>query len=171
MSPRNRIMLVFGVLLLLAGGWLMAQRLYPDLPIWEQITFTWPWLVIGFGGLLLLLGLVVGEPGTVVPAVLFAGVGAILLWQSQTGNYRSWLYLWTLIPGLVGVGVFFYELLRRHWRTGLKTALILVFISLALFLVFGSLFGPINYLVIYWPVLLIYTGVWMLLDVLMRRRR
>ena len=170
MRTRNRISLAFGLILLLAGGWLLAQRLYPDLPIWQQINFTWPWLVIGAGGLLLLIGLLVGEPGTVIPAVLFAGVGAILLWQSQTGDYSSWIYLWTLIPGLVGLGILLAGLLRRRGRRALQTTLILVFISLALFLVFGSLFSDTNYLMLYWPVLLIYIGAWMLVSVLLRRR-
>jgi hypothetical protein len=170
MSARNRTSLAFGLILLLAGGWLLAQRLYPDLPISPQINFTWPWLVIGAGGLLLLIGLLVGEPGAAIPAVLFAGVGAILLWQSQTGDYRSWIYLWTLIPGLVGLGILLAGLLRRRGRRALQTALILVFISLALFLVFGSLFSATNYLMLYWPVLLIYIGAWMLLSVLFRRR-
>jgi len=60
MSRERRSSLALGVLLVLAGGWLLVQQFYLGLRIWEHFRFSLPWLVIGAGLLLLSLGLLLG---------------------------------------------------------------------------------------------------------------
>src|SRR4030042_6527958 len=102
MRFRTRSNIILGLLLILLGAWFMPRQLYPNLPLWSYFNFSWPWYVIGVGVLLLLLGLLFAAPGMAVPACIVAGIGGTLYWQDATGNWQSWSYVWTLIPGFVG---------------------------------------------------------------------
>jgi hypothetical protein len=42
-----------------------------------------------------------------VAACIIGGIGGILYWQSYTGDWASWAYVWTLIPGFSGIGIIF----------------------------------------------------------------
>jgi hypothetical protein len=118
--------------------------------------------------LLLVIGVLVRAPGMAVPAALVSGIGGLLYWQNVTGNWESWAYAWTLIPGFVGVGIILAGLIEGHWRVTLRSGGTLVVISLVLFAIFGSfLGGPIS-LGVYWPVVLIVLGVWFLIGPLLR---
>lgn len=72
---------------------------------WLDANFIWPMWVIGAGALVFLIGLITGNPGMAIPASIVAGIGGILYYQETTGNFSSWSYMWTLIPGFVGNGV------------------------------------------------------------------
>ena len=170
MRFRTRSNIILGLLLILLGAWFMARQLYPNLPLWSYFNFSWPWYVIGVGVLLLLLGLLFAAPGMAVPACIVAGIGGILYWQNATGNWQSWSYMWTLIPGFVGVGIFLAELLGGSLRKALRAGLPLVILSALLFAVFGSLLGGLGILGSYWPLLLIVVGIWLLVQPLLRRR-
>ena len=169
MSRRQRSNTILGLLLILAGAAFLAQQFYPSLRIWSYLTFSWPWYVIGAGALLLLLGLLVGAPGMAVPATIVAGIGGLLYWQQTTGNWDSWAYAWTLIPGFVGLGIILEGLLEGKLRGGLRKGGSLVVISAILFLIFASFLGRPALLGTYWPVLLILLGLWFIIRSLLRR--
>ena len=169
MSRRRRLNLVGGVLLVLLGAWLLAVQFVPGLDSWLDIEFSWPLIIIGVGLFLFVFGLLVGEPGMAVPASIVTGIGALLYYQNATGNWESWAYAWTLIPGFVGIGAIIAGLLGEDRNKSVRDGLNLLVISAVLFLVFGSFLGGLDLLGDYWPVLLILLGAWLLIRPLLRR--
>ena len=169
MNRQRRSNIILGMLLILAGAWFLAEQFYPALRFWNALTWSWPWILIGAGGLLLLIGLLLGSTGMAVPAAILAGIGGILYYQNQTGDWGSWMFLWTLIPGFVGVGILLSDLLAGKLRQGVRNGGPLILISLILFAVFGASLGRLGLLLTYWPVLLILIGVWFVLQPLLKR--
>lgn len=160
MNERQRTGAVFGVILILVGLLFLAGQLLPGLFGWTLL-LSWPLIVVGVGILLLVLGVLVGAPGLVVPACIVGGIGLLLYWQNLTGNWESWAYAWTLIPGFAGVGTLLLGLLTRNSRA-MAGGIWSVIISLVLFAIFASFLGGLNFLGAYWPVLLIALGVLLL---------
>ena len=119
MDQRQRSQLFGGFLFILIGVYFMALEFFPDLDKWFGVRFEWPLFVVGSGILLLLLGLISGAPGFVVPAAIVAGIGGILYWQNATSNFGSWSYVLTLIPGFVGVGTILLGLLSGSHLLGI----------------------------------------------------
>ena len=116
MGQRRRGNLVIGLVLVLIGMWFLAVQFVPGLEGLIDITWSWPLLMVAIGACLLLFGLLVGAPGMAVPAVIVAGIGGILYYQNTTGDWTSWSYLWTLIPGFVGLGIILAGLLSGNFR-------------------------------------------------------
>lgn len=170
MDRQRRSSLVGGLILILFGGLFLAVQLFPGLRTLFNFSFSWPWFVIGAGFLLFILGLLVGAPGMAVPAAIVGGIGGLLYWQNSTGNWASWAYAWTLIPGFVGIGILLAGLLGEKPRQSIREGSQLLIISLVLFAIFsaflggGRIFGP------YWPVLIILLGLWLLVQSLLRSR-
>ena len=161
---QNRTNLFLGILLILIGGWLVLTRQVPTLQSWLDKNFAWPMWTIGAGLLVFLIGLLTGAPGMAVPASIIAGIGGILYYQNATGNFGSWSYMWTLIPGFVGVGTILAGLLGEHTRNNLSRGLNLIVISAVMFLVFATLFGGISILGEYGvAVVLILLGIYILI--------
>ncbi len=157
MDKGKRTSIVGGAILILVGGLLFAAQIMPELlPDFWQI-FSWPWIIIGIGLVLFVLGAALGEPGMAVPATIVSGLGGILAYQWYTGDWQSWSYIWTLIPGFVGLGIVLMSLLGGD--ASVKDGGTLVFISFIMTAVFGSFFGAIGMAGRYWPVLLILLGV------------
>jgi hypothetical protein len=105
-----------------------------------------------------------------IPACIVGGIGSILYWQNLTGNWESWSYVWTFIPGFVGVGLILSGVLKgdtKEISEGFQTILI----SAVLFLIFGGVFGVLPFLRQYWPALLILLGLWQLGKALLGSRR
>ena len=168
---QNRTSLFLGVLLILIGAWLVATRQVPSL---QKLTenMTGAMWTIGAGLLILLIGLITGSPGMAVPASIVAGIGGILFYQDQVRDYSSWSYLWTLIPGFVGVGTILAGILGENTRRNLAHGVNLLVISGVLFLVFGTFFGGLSVLGPYGvPVLLILLGVYVLIRGFVRGSR
>jgi len=157
MDKGKRTSIVGGAILILVGAVLFAAQVLPDFmpDFWE--IFSWPWIVIGIGLVLFVLGAAVGEPGMAVPATIMCGLGGILAYQWYTGDWQSWSYIWTLIPGFVGIGIVLMSLLGGD--ASLKDGSTLMFISFIMLAVFGSFFGAVGMAGRYWPVLLILLGV------------
>jgi hypothetical protein len=170
MDRRRRSNLVVGLLLILLGVWFIAVQFVPELRAWMEIEYAWPLIIVGVGVLLLVIGLLTGAPAMAVPACIVGGIGGLLYWQNATGNWESWAYMWTLIPGFVGVGVVLSALLGGETRQALSGGAWLILISLVLFAVFGSFLGGLGLLGPYWPVLLIALGLLALLRPLFRSR-
>jgi len=165
MDIQRRSNLALGVVLIVLGGIFLATQLIPGL----GLILSWPWIVIGVGAFLLLIGLLVGAPDMAIPACIVSGIGGILYYQNLTGDWTSWSYAWGLIPAFVGVGMLVAALLggrsRYAFREGLRTLLV----GVVLFLVFGSLFGAFSWLGAYWPLLLVAAGLLILVEGLFKR--
>lgn len=170
MERKKRSNIGVGVLLIILGAFSLIYQLFPGLQDLLDLSFDWPFFIIGFGLFLLVLGLLVGAPGMAVPAMIFAGIGGLLYWQNATGNWESWGYAWTLIPGFVGVGVFISELLEGKFASAIQSGGWLILISLIMFLIFSSFMGGPEWFGDYWPVLIILLGVIMMVRVFFRKR-
>ncbi len=169
---QNRTSLFLGLLLILAGGWMVVTRQVPAVQEWISENYIWPMWMIGAGALILLIGLVNGAPGMAVPASIVAGIGGILYYQPVNNDFGSWSYMWTLIPGFVGVGSILAGLLGEDIRRNIGHGLNQLFISAVLFLIFGSFLGGLDLLGEYGAaILLILLGIYILARGFMRRGR
>jgi O-antigen/teichoic acid export membrane protein len=169
MRHQTRANIAIGLVLILLGAWFLAVQFVPGLQAYLQLS--WPLTIVGIGLLLLVLAVLIGAPGLAVPACIVGGIGGLLYWQNQTGKWDSWAYIWTLIPGFVGVGVVLAGLLGGEGREALNSGGRLILISLVMFLIFGSFFGALGMVGPYWPVLLIVLGVLLFFQSLIGRRR
>jgi hypothetical protein len=163
MSNRGRSQLALGVILILLGAWFLLDKSVPAFhALFDQYTeFPLNMVVIGAG--IFIVGLVLGQPGMSVPAAIVAGIGGIFYYQEMYEDYASWSYMWTLIPGFVGVGSVLAGLLGDSTAHNLKRGLNLMVVSAVLFLVFSSFLGGWKILGNYGPaVLLILLGLWVL---------
>ena len=168
---QNRSTLFLGVLLILIGAWLVVSRQVPEVRHWLDTNFAWPMWTIGAGLLIFLIGLITGAPGMSVPAAIVTGIGGILYYQNATNNFASWSYMWTLIPGFVGVGLILAGLLGEYTRHNISRGLNLIVISAVMFLVFGAIFGGLGILGPNGPaILLIALGLYVLLRGFLRNR-
>jgi hypothetical protein len=169
---RNRTQLALGIILILLGGWLVAAKQIPELQTWLSHNYVWPMWVIGAGAIILIIGMLVGAPGMAVPACIVAGVGGILYYQNATNDFSSWSYLWTLIPGFVGVGSILAGLLGDNTRHNLGQGINALVTSAVLFLIFATVLGGLKLLGSYGlPVILILLGVYIIARGIMRSRR
>jgi hypothetical protein len=157
----KRSSIIIGTILILAGVLFLLIQLFPNLAIGVDIGRQWPLIIVAIGGLLLLSAFA-GSPSLAIPGSIVSGIGGILYVQNLTNSWSSWAYVWTLIPGFVGIGLILAGLLghqrRSSWREGGR----LLLISTALFLVFGAFFNGLGGLGRFWPLLLIGLGLRML---------
>ncbi|RIK30226.1 MAG: hypothetical protein DCC56_07770 [Anaerolineae bacterium] len=165
---KNRSNLVLGILLIAIGGWLVATRQIPSLQNFTENMTGATW-TIAAGALILVIGLLTGAPGMAVPASIVAGIGGILFYQDRVGDYASWSYMWTLIPGFVGVGTILAGLLGENTRRNLGGGLRMIGFSAVLFLIFGTFFGDLDFLGEYGvAIILILLGLFILARGFMR---
>lgn len=171
MTTNQRSRLVAGLLLILAGIFFIVLQMYPALGERMAAWVAWPVYVIGAGALMLILGLLAGAPGMAVPACIVGGIGGMLLYQNATGDWASWRFAWTLIVGFVGVGVILEGLFKGRPGMGLRDGAWLLVISGVLFIIFSSVTGGPFDLGVFWPLLLILLGVWLMVSALVGRHR
>jgi hypothetical protein len=163
MNKRGRSQLALGVILILLGGWFLADKSIPAFHALFAKYTQWPSNMLLIGAGIFILGLVLGQPGMSVPAAIVAGLGGIFYYQQITESYNSWSYMWALIPGFVGVGTVLAGILGENTAQNIKHGLNLMVISAVLFLVFSSFFGGWTLLGNFGPaILLILLGVWVL---------
>jgi hypothetical protein len=105
-----------------------------------------------------------------VPACIVGGIGGLLYWSNSTGNWGDWSYLWTMIPGFVGIGIILSTLLGGSEKGGYREGLRLVLVSAILFVIFIMLFSGQGYFIKYWPVLVIIAGIWIIIQTFFRRK-
>jgi hypothetical protein len=163
--------LVSGILLVLLGIAILALQILPG---WLDITISWPVIIILIGLGLLVLGLFTTTPDLAIPACIVSGIGGILYIQdTNLLPWESWGYLWTLVPGFVGLGELISGLIkgkRKQMMDGLETMVV----SGVLFVIFGSLLGDIFgdfALGQYLPVILIGLGIFLLIRSLITPRK
>ncbi|MDE3088336.1 MAG: hypothetical protein KGJ80_02970 [Chloroflexota bacterium] len=169
MNQMDRSRIVVALVLILVGVWFLLAQFVPALAMFTINDRTWPLIIVGVGATIGLAGLATWTPGLLVPACIVGGIGGLLYYQNLTGDWKSWAYAWTLIPGFVGVGVFFSSLLSGRLREAISGGAWLVFISAVMFLIFGAFLGGPNLLGVYWPVLVILLGVILLAQSFFRR--
>ena len=171
MPNQKRKSITSGLLLILLGLVFLAFQLFPGLSVWANQEFTWPLSILMVAVGLLVIGALTGTADMLVPASIVGGIGGILYFQNAgILTWESWAFLWTLIPGFVGIGVFLAGLLkwnRKEMGDGLQSLLV----SAVLFLVFGSLIGSVfgyvpftNYL----PILLIVLGIYLFVRAILK---
>jgi len=171
MSRQNRTQLALGILLVLLGTWFIAVRQVPILKPFSNLNWDWPFYVIGAGAVLLLIGLVTDAPRMAIPAVIVAGIGGILYYQNISHDWESWNFMWTLIPGFVGVGNILAGLFGDDTGHNIGRGINLIVISAVLFLIFAAIFNRINILGNYGvAVLLILLGLYVIGRGLIRSR-
>ncbi len=174
MEKKNRTQLVLGLLLILVAGWLIATRIKPDLANILHLTFEWPMWVMLAGAALLVIGLLVGASDMAVPACIVAGIGGILYYQNATGNWGSWAYMWTLIPGFVGIGQILSGIIGGNFMANLREGLRLLFICAVLFTIFATFFNAwtiFGSFSAYVPVVLLFVlGIWLIVRGIIRRK-
>ena len=151
----KRYSLVWGVILIVVGTAFLASQFIPGLFSW----FRWPLLLIVPGGFFVLLSLVGRNGGLLIPGFVLVGLGGIFLVQDSTGDWDSWAYIWTLIPGLAGLGMLIGGLYDDETAELRSNSLWLIGGSLVAFGIFGGMFGLDIELLRFWPVLLIAVGV------------
>jgi len=150
---------------------MVVTRQVPSIQEWLDNNFIWPMWVIGAGGLIFLIGLITGNPGMAIPASIVAGIGGILYYQEVNSDYSSWSYMWTLIPGFVGVGEILAGLLGERTRRNLSSGLRNLVVSAVMFLAFGTFLGGLSILGNYGaPILIILLGVYVLARGFLRNR-
>jgi hypothetical protein len=171
MEKRNWGTVVLAVLLILFGLMWLATQIFPDLNFIENLNFDWPWIVIGVGVLLLVVGLLTRQYDLAVPAFIVGGIGGLLYYQNSTGDWASWAYAWALIPGFAGLGSIVAGLLKGNSSRQVREGMNMIVVSAILFVIFGSFLGGLDLLGPYWPVLLILAGLWVLVSGILRRRK
>jgi hypothetical protein len=171
MDDRNRSSIRTGLVLILLGVFFVVVQAYPAFRTLFSPEYSPAVVLFGVATLLALIGVATGSAGMAIPVCIVGGIGGIFYWQTASGvGPISWSYAWALIPGFVGVGIFFRSVLSGWpWR-GMDEAVWLIALSTILFLVFGTAFGNLSILGPYWPVLLIVLGVLSLVRSLLRRR-
>ena len=153
-NPSRKLVInpVLGVGLLVLGVLFLFQQ-------WFHPWLWWPLLIILPGVALLYAALHDhrsdhGRAPLAVPGVLVTGTGTILLYQSVTGNWASWAYVWTLYPTLLGAGLWLMGRLNGSVATML-TGRKFVLGGLAAFILLCLFFAGVGS---WWPILLIVGG-------------
>jgi hypothetical protein len=126
---------VLGAILIVVGVAVLGLR-YLDIFAGQD---TWPWVIVGLGAVLFVVGLVVPNSGMVIGGSVVATIGGILAWQSTTGLWATWAWIWTLIPVASGVGSLVGGL-RTGDRQMRDSALWQIVIGLAMLAVFFLFF-------------------------------
>ena len=131
------------------------------------------WVVLS-GALLLVIGLLTGAPGMAIPAFIVAGIGGILYYQNITGDWQSWSYMWTLIPGFVGLGSILAGLLGEDLKSSVRHGMNSLVVSIILFAIFGSFFHAWTIFGVYsnyLPIALLFlAGIWLVVRGALRSR-
>jgi hypothetical protein len=158
---------IIGGTILIALGLLFLLAQFFNFQAWG---FTWPFFVIGIGGLFF-VGMLAGGKSAAplaIPGSIIGSIGLTLFVQNLTGYWSSWSYGWTIILMSVGLGLW----IAGQWgdRPGQRRAgLRLIEIGFVLFVIFGAFFelvlgglGGSALRQAFFPVLLILTGLYLL---------
>ncbi len=158
---QNRSSIIGGLILILVGGVFLLLQIFPGLAGQFNPALYWPLIIVAVG-VFFLLAAVLGAPPLAVPGAIIAGIGVLLYYQNLSGDWASWSYAWSLIPGFVGLGLILMGLLDRENREVIRSGLLLVIISLVLFAVFAGFLSGLSIVGKLWPLLLIIAGIWIL---------
>lgn len=151
--------IIGGLILIIAGACILLAQ-FPAFAGVLDLSRQWPLFIVGLGGLFL-IGALVDSPELAIPGSIITGLGLIFYYQTLSGNWASWAYMWALIPGFVGIGMLLNSRLDKTRSELRSEGGRLIFVSAALFLVFAIFFNLTWSLARFWPVLLIGVGLWL----------
>jgi len=158
---------IIGLILVGLGVTFLLGQIF-EIDMWRVV---WPFFVIIPGLMFYVFMTMAGQPGgpLAIPATIVTTVGLILLFDSLTGTWYNWAYVWALIfPTSIGVGM----MIGGRWsgsqalaRNGRRVATI----GLIIFLLFAVFFelvinigeNPVAPYAL--PALMILFGAWLLL--------
>jgi hypothetical protein len=167
---RNRESIALGVILVLAGTIFLAYQILPEsVRSLFDGWFSWPLIIVGVGLLFLIAAVATQTGGLAFPGSIVSGIGLIMYWQNATNNWDSWAYVWTLIPGFVGIGTVLSSVIGPQSREELRGGLALIGFSAIGFLVFGGLFNPALRSGVILPSVIILVGLGLLLRTVFSR--
>jgi len=162
MNRQGRTQLALGVILILLGAWFLLDKSVPAFHSFFDKYTQWPMNMFLIGAGILIIGIVLGQPGLAVPAAIVAGLGGLFYYFENIGSYSDW-YMWFLVLGFVGIGSILAGLLGDNTAHNIRRGLNAMVVSAVLFLVFASIFGGWAILGNYVPaILLILLGLWVL---------
>jgi hypothetical protein len=169
MSRDRRASVGWGVLLVLVGGFFLAQQFgwIPEFVDW----LAWPVWILSLGVLFILIALLTGTSGMAVPGAIISGIGGLLYYFNTTGHWEQWTF-WMLVPAFVGAGTFLMYLFEGKFEKAIREGGGSMLWGVILFAIFSAIFGPdtVPYRE-YWPVLLIVLGLWYLIRPMFRKRK
>lgn len=153
--------IIGGLILMGVGFFILLAQNVPALAGLLDIGRQWPLIIVAIGGMFL-VGALLGTAELAIPGSILTGLGLIFYYQNLSGNWGSWAYVWTLIPGFVGLGMIIAGTLDKTNQTMRREGGRLLIISSVMFLIFGTFFNLSWGLFQYWPLLLIGGGLWLL---------
>ncbi|MBA4419783.1 MAG: hypothetical protein C0391_01405 [Anaerolinea sp.] len=166
----KRVRISFAFLLIAIGVFYLAIEFFPGLRELAYGKETWPVQIIALGLIFALTSILTWMPSFFIPASILAGLGGLLYWQNSTGNWASWSYAWTLIPGFSGFGLLLFGLLARK-RSAYISGMWNLFSSVILFGIFASVFGKLEFAAKLWPVGLILLGFIVIVSGIRRKKK
>jgi len=157
---------VIGLGLIGLGGLLLLGQIF-RVDFWNLV---WPFFVLLPGLVFLALMLLGGKnlAPFAIPGSIITSTGLVLFYQNLTGHWESWAYVWALIaPTSVGVGLWLAGT-RADNPSLRESGGIVAKIGLVIFTVCGLFFevilgiggSPLSD--IFWPVMLILFGIYVL---------
>lgn len=135
---KNSSRIKFGIVFILFGAFLIAEKQIPSFKEWVSVNTAYPLNIILAGIAIFILSIWSGITGCATIATLVAGVGGILYYQKLTGNNEP--ILWTLIPAFIGVGMIQSGLFGGVMREA-KVGTQLIGFSTIVFVVCAVIFG------------------------------
>lgn len=155
----KRKSIIGGIILIAVGLFILMGQIIPGFADVFDLSRHWPLIILAIGGLFL-LGAFFGTPDLAIPGCVITGLGVIFYYQSLSGNWASWAYVWALLPGFAGIGMYLTGTLDKSRASMRRESKRLIFISAVLFLVFAFFF---TFSWNWWPVLLIGLGLWLII--------
>ncbi|GAB4440649.1 MAG: hypothetical protein Kow00120_08880 [Anaerolineae bacterium] len=152
---------IVAVILIGLGIVFFIGQVVPGFSLWSLIWRLWPFFIIVPGLAMFVPVLNKREAGLAVPASLVTGTGLILLYQSITGNWGSWAYVWTLYGVFLGFGMWLMGRTRGDESTQ-RTGVNFMAVGFGGFVIFGLFFGGFIRWGLLLPLVLIGMGAWFL---------
>jgi hypothetical protein len=161
MNKNNYSTLAGALFLIILGGLFLALNL-------TGLTLRQSWPVIFFVlAVMFFLPAILwpearkGLAALYIPGSIMFVLGLIFLYNVLTNDWVSWTFIWTLIPGSVGLGLITAGLIGG-WGLEVRTVgYWMLGISVMVFAIFGALFGSMV-LKVAGPALLVLGGVFFL---------
>lgn len=172
MDTTNRGAIVVGTLLIGTGLIFLLVNLLPGV----DLTQLWPGIFLAVALAMLLPPWILPSHRNALAALLIPGtimlvLGAIFAYQMVTDDWESWAYVWALIPGSVGAGLW-AAARAGYWGSGASTVgLWLLGGGLVAFVIFAAFLGGDSPLAKGAPLALIALGFVILLSSLVRPQR
>ncbi len=158
MDSNRRSGLAVAILLILAGAFFLLINLVPQL----QKLVSWPLIFIILAASFVIWPFIFpsvrrGLAGLIIPGTILFVLGLIFWYCDFMNRWEDWAFLWTLIPGSVGLGMALADWVGGWGGDTARVGGWMLIISLLVFAVFATFFGG-SQLQIAGPALVILGG-------------